>query len=99
MALKWVAGRLAGGPSPPYPAAVGLCLLTAHGPRRGPAALVQPHRSPVLLGLGRARRVAVAAHRAPGGLGELVLAEVAAVAGHRGRGAPPPPPGGPPPHG
>src|SRR3954447_14641538 len=85
MALKWVAGRLAGGPSPPYPAAVGLCLLTAHGPRRGPAALVQPHRPPVLLRLGRARRAAVAAHRPPGGLRELVLAEVAAVAGHGGR--------------
>ena len=54
-------------------------------PGRGAARLQQRGGAAVLLGLGRLRGIARAAHRAPGGARELVLAAVAAVGRDRGR--------------
>ena len=57
----------------------------AVGPGGGAARLQQRGGAAVLLGLGRLGRIAGAAHRAPGGARELVLAAVAAVGRDRGR--------------
>src|SRR5436190_2013116 len=57
----------------------------ADGPVARSAGAVQLGRAAVLLGFRRARGVARAADRAPGRVGELVLAAVRAAGGHRAR--------------
>ena len=68
-------------PPVPPPHVSGPCpkALGAVGPGRGAAGREQRGGQAVLLGLGRHGGIAAAAHRAPGGTRELVLAAVAAV--------------------
>src|SRR5689334_11669459 len=59
-------------------------LTTADGPGRAALLRVEHRRAAVLLGLGGGGRIAGAADRLPGGLGELVLAvEAVARVGRR----------------
>src|SRR4051812_2789328 len=79
--FRWRVGALS---RPTQPQLTSLVLATTHRPRRRAGLRVERRGAPVLLGLRRVRRVAVAADGSPGLERELVLAvEAVARVGRR----------------